>query len=116
MTAQCQACGGSGKRATALSSEGGELERHERFGTRCDVCKGSGIQPLCGERRTALVACHLLLGHAGPHYGGRGCDFCGQGFDLLEVPATNDSGGLAHVGCLVDFEYDGQRDAHGQGV
>jgi hypothetical protein len=42
---ECEACGGSGERATALSANGSELERHERSGTKCDVCGGSGKKP-----------------------------------------------------------------------
>jgi hypothetical protein len=36
----CRQCGGSGKRATARSANGRELERHEKSGTPCDACGG----------------------------------------------------------------------------
>lgn len=39
----CRQCGGSGKRSTARSASGRELERHERHGTPCDTCRGAGI-------------------------------------------------------------------------
>jgi hypothetical protein len=38
----CATCGGSGKRATARTANGRELERHERSGTPCDACGGDG--------------------------------------------------------------------------
>lgn len=38
----CPQCDGSGRRATARSANGRELERHERSGTPCDRCKGTG--------------------------------------------------------------------------
>jgi hypothetical protein len=38
----CETCGGSGRRATAKSTSGRELERHERSGTKCDDCRGEG--------------------------------------------------------------------------
>lgn len=36
----CRACGGSGRRSTARSAGGRELERHEKRGTPCDACGG----------------------------------------------------------------------------
>lgn len=38
----CPTCGGSGQRATARTANGRELERHERAGTPCDDCDGTG--------------------------------------------------------------------------
>lgn len=38
----CYRCNGSGRRSTARSASGRELERHEKYGTPCDVCGGSG--------------------------------------------------------------------------
>lgn len=40
----CSTCGGSGKRSTARSARGRELERHERRGTPCATCKGTGVE------------------------------------------------------------------------
>lgn len=56
-TVLCGTCGGSGQRATARSANGRELERHERAGTPCDVCGGSGrVSEIRGylEQRLAL--------------------------------------------------------------
>lgn len=39
---KCSTCGGSGQRSTAKSADGRELERHEKRGTPCDSCGGSG--------------------------------------------------------------------------
>lgn len=38
----CSQCGGTGRRSTARSANGRELERHERSGTPCDACGGRG--------------------------------------------------------------------------
>lgn len=43
---KCWQCGGSGKRATAVSTSGRELARHERSGTPCRECKGRGTLPI----------------------------------------------------------------------
>lgn len=55
----CKQCGGSGQRATALSTSGHELERHERQGTKCDRCNGTGEEPKAElgtpEERTDLI-------------------------------------------------------------
>lgn len=41
----CRACGGTGRRATAVSAKGRELERHERRGTPCPECGGRAAIP-----------------------------------------------------------------------
>lgn len=74
---RCPQCGGTGQRATARTTSGRELMRHELYGTPCDACRGQKLV----------------------------CDFCQQPMDG-EKPTTNDAGGFAHVGCLADFEYD----------
>lgn len=43
----CPTCGGSGKRSTARSARGRELERHEKYGTPCGNCGGSGASIYC---------------------------------------------------------------------
>lgn len=41
----CIQCAGTGQRATAKTANGRDLERHEKHGTRCDGCGGTGIEP-----------------------------------------------------------------------
>jgi hypothetical protein len=41
---ECPTCSGSGQRATARTANGSELERHERSGTPCDDCGGTGTR------------------------------------------------------------------------
>lgn len=49
---KCDTCGGSGRRATACSAKGRGLEHHERRGTPCDSCKGTGLKPKDSGRGT----------------------------------------------------------------
>lgn len=39
---ECPQCGGTGQRATARTANGRDLARHERHGTKCDRCNGTG--------------------------------------------------------------------------
>jgi len=72
MNHECPRCGGTGRRATARTANGRELERHERSGTPCYACGGSGVMSHCcgaiiddDERMWTL--CHRPADHTGPH-------------------------------------------------
>jgi len=48
----CPSCGGTGRRATVKSAiSSSELARHDRRGTRCSECKGTGTIPEQPEAR-----------------------------------------------------------------
>ena len=44
----CPYCAGTGHRSTARSAKGSELERHEKHGTPCGKCGGTGKAKIFG--------------------------------------------------------------------